>query len=1046
MAEDTRETGARVKRGNVASDSRHSGSIRSGSPILSLSSETPAAQFAVGKSAQEGERTQDDVTSFASGNRLPLESLLPLRAAVVTLRFTAQANLATFHAPALTGFLRTLLQEAADYDLHLTVDAPESGRTAYRAGDRYRFALYGSSGGENLLGQALQNLAKLPVSARRSDPAMPFRDNLVFEEARDLFTGRQAISVDQLTPYSESELDREAACWREADFARVRWLSPVRLLLEKERRAGRRGELRYCRDRREVSSELLCARAHDAFADLLRRRGVEPGSRGPAPVPETVDMDLFWVDSRYRDEQGNEQAMGGLMGVADLGAGPDRPIEFWRLWVLGQYLGIGQRRAFGWGRYRLEKRDGGGTLQRTAPTASLLGRAAEEENLSQAYAAIRANVRPPAKTLSDDEWPEPLSEKEEDEEPDDAPAERLARLGRSLAAGDYRPPSLKGVVVREPDGDLRALAVPPFFDRVAQRAVAQVLGAAIEPLLSRGSFGYRPRRSRHGAALAIRDAYREGYRWVFESDIEHFFDSVRWSHLHNRLSALFGDDPVVPLVLRWMSAPVEYRGQRIERSAGLPQGAPLSPLMANLMLDDFDGDLEAAGFRLIRFADDFVVLCKDRERAEEAARAARTSLAEIGLGLNAGKTRVTDFERGFEYLGYVFVNDMALDAAGERRKEPAAEPKAPAGWLAEAQRCEATPDLAENTAPISVQPGAGIIHSASAGEEGAVVYVTGAPALIGVSQGRLEVRRESKTLRSVPLSAVRTLVLIGPHHLTTPALKAALRNRLPVHFADSIGRYQGVLWDGQPGAEGAELWLLQAARSREPAFCLMVARRLVEVRLRHQREVLRQRDAEGSARDERAAMETLILKAGRAQSRDELNGLEGQGAKLYFRILSRWIPAEWGFDGRERRPPPDPFNVLLSLGYTILYAHAETSLRATGLLPWLGFYHQPHGRHATLASDLMEPFRHLVERTALAMATQGRLKPDDFTIGADGCRMKEAPRREYLAALTERFEKPIAGLDDQESLRLWEHLHRQNLRLIDSLRKPSVLFKAWCMR
>ena len=126
-------------------------------------------------------------------------------------------------------------------------------------------------------------------------------------------------------------------------------------------------------------------------------------------------------------------------------------------------------------------------------------------------------------------------------------------------------------------------------------------------------YAYRRGFSRQGAARAIEQAYAEGYRYVLDADIRAFFDRVDWTILFAKLEALYPDEPLVELLRAWIEAPVLFDGRHIERHCGLPQGSPVSPLLANLYLDTFDEELLDQDFRLVRFADDFVVLAKDPE-------------------------------------------------------------------------------------------------------------------------------------------------------------------------------------------------------------------------------------------------------------------------------------------------------------------------------------------------------------------------------------------------------------------------------------------------
>lgn len=993
---------------------------------------------------------------------LPLETLLPIHAVDITLRFLTPARLHPFHQPALTAFLRSFLDTDVPYDVLLTLDAPESGRIAYQAGQRYRFTVFALAGGEEVLNALLEQLRQLPESAQNTDSLMPFRDNLAFVAAHDFFKGHPIRDVLDASVYTRNELDHDVAYWQRVGCHQLRWLSPVRLLRAKEQRVDSKGEARYCRDSTDLSFELLAARLHDSFADLLRRRGEDTATRCIPPQLTAPNSELFWVDSRYRNERHREQVMGGLMGLLTLPELTDDNTLAWDsvwgpLWVLGQYCGIGQRRAFGWGRYQLESAKGISAFRRCEPAASLLEQCATTDNLALAYEIMHDNLRekqpdhPAAEESEDELW---LAH---DRVTDDSDlAARLERMSRQLAGGHYQPPALHGVIIRDNDGGIRPLAIPPFSDRVAQRAVAQVLTPIIEPLLAHGSFGYRPRRSRQTARQAILDAYDEGYRWVYESDIDDFFDSVSWRHLRTRLQAIFGSDPMIELILNWMAAPVHYQEQVVQRSAGLPQGSPLSPLLANLMLDDFDSDLETAGFKLARFADDFVILCKDRDEAEDAARVAEHSLAEVGLRLNQSKTHIRSFNQGFRYLGYVFVNDLALDVGGQKDDAPSepAEPP-PNSWLAQLARrapqaLEPDQTLPKRKSleplPTATQPDVNRLGDRSNTESpaGTMLFVTGASTMLVTKGGRLQMRRDESVIADVGWNGLAGIVLIGPQHISTPALRAALKRAIPVHFASSSGRYQGSAWPVEPGYEGWQLWLHQQRLFTDDAQVVDAARSLVDARLRHQREVLRQRSA-----GERyiTAIDQGLNALNSAATLSVLNGVEGRAASAYFSGLQQLVPATFDFTGRNRRPPRDPFNALLSLGYTVLYAHVDTVVRACGLLPWLGFYHRSHGRHAALASDLMEPFRHLVERAALLAVVDGRLQPDDFTIDPEyGCRLTTEARRSYLALLSERFDSPIKAIGDTEAKTLPYHLYAQSQAIVAWVRGNAEQFKAWRQR
>ncbi len=181
-------------------------------------------------------------------NLLPHSGLLPLRGLAVTLEFTAEARFSFFHQPALHAFIRHLLDSPEDIATLLTLDTPESGRNHFRAGDRYCFAIIVMAGGEGLLVRLMNRLRELPASAKRTDLAIPLRDNLRLVELRDLLTDKPVKLISDLHLFDHKRLEAEVALWQFAPAIILRWLSPARLLREKGVRGATGGEGRYCRE------------------------------------------------------------------------------------------------------------------------------------------------------------------------------------------------------------------------------------------------------------------------------------------------------------------------------------------------------------------------------------------------------------------------------------------------------------------------------------------------------------------------------------------------------------------------------------------------------------------------------------------------------------------------------------------------------------------------------------------------------------------------------------------------------------------------------
>ncbi len=225
--------------------------------------------------------------------------------------------------------------------------------------------------------------------------------------------------------------------------------------------------------------------------------------------------------------------------------------------------------------------------------------------------------------------------------------DNLADLRGALANGRYRPGPLQCVDIAKPGGGWRRLAIPPVRDRVVQSAAAIALDRLIDPRLSDASFAYRRGRSVEHAIGRVMTYRLWGADWLVDGDIERYFDSIPHERLMRRLAGHVRCRRTGQLVRHWLE---RFSGN----GRGVAQGAPISPLLANLYLDPVDRAIDRRSHRLVRYADDFVILTRDRKRAERALARMGSLLAAQGLTLHPEKTRVTHFADGFTFLGYCF--------------------------------------------------------------------------------------------------------------------------------------------------------------------------------------------------------------------------------------------------------------------------------------------------------------------------------------------------------------------------------------------------------
>lgn len=298
-------------------------------------------------------------------------------------------------------------------------------------------------------------------------------------------------------------------------------------------------------------------------------------------------------------------------------------------------------------------------------TQALLAHVLERANLQRALKQVRRNKGAPGiDGMTVDELPEYLKH-------------RWPEIRAQLEAGSYRPQPVKRVEIPKPDGKTRPLGIPTVLDRFIQQAIAQVISAQWEPHFHRHSYGFRPGRSAHQAVREVQANIRAGHGWVVDMDLQAFFDRVNHDRLTARLKHRGIEADLLRLINRYLKAGVSVAGNIEATAMGVPQGGPLSPVLANVVLDELDWELDRRGHRFARYADDCNILVKSK-RAGERVMASVTRFVSDSLRLTVNTLKsAVDRPMNRKFLGFTVsrngarlkVADKALEKLKDRVRE-----------------------------------------------------------------------------------------------------------------------------------------------------------------------------------------------------------------------------------------------------------------------------------------------------------------------------------------------------------------------------------------
>ncbi|MGL6260373.1 CRISPR-associated endonuclease Cas1 [Vibrio sp. WXL210] len=603
----------------------------------------------------------------------------------------------------------------------------------------------------------------------------------------------------------------------------------------------------------------------------------------------------------------------------------------------------------------------------------------------------------------------------------------LSQLKLELERDAWTPQAFKTYDIPKSNGQSRRIAVPTVRDRVVHTWLAQQITPKLDAIFLSSSFAYRKHRSYIDAIKRVEFLRDSGFQWVVDADIKQYFDSVSHRILFEKLSVTLGDSQLCQWIERAITlAQCDTQGQLAygrEIGKGIPQGSGLSPVLANLYLHELDHTMQMHKFALVRYADDFVVHCQTEQEAHSALAQVERVLAKLELELNPSKSGIRHFSDGFVFLGAQFIDQLTL-ASSEHTEQ--CYYQYPTQSLTEQDNeadITAQPELEHVHEPLSphyqqlnaliegdfesddvkTEP---IKQSLSQIAKLRTLYVQRQGSVLSLRGGQLIVSFRGEELQRFPASSLDTIWLFGNIHPTSAVTKHCLAHAIPLVYLSQSGQRQGMLSSLE--VKNPLLLRAQVEEGNQPEIIIQRARFIVTQKLSHQLALLRRWNKQGLPTEDTVINGLIDARAhsGLCQDIAQLRGYEGMGARFYFQQWKAWLATQWRFEGRNRRPPNDPVNALLSYGYQLLFNNIQTLLELRGLSPLFGYLHTQATGFPSLALDMMEQWRpFVVDEVVLRMVLRQQFSPNDFTVASDGCVMSKPVRQSFIAAIEQRMQQ-----------------------------------------
>ena len=568
------------------------------------------------------------------------------------------------------------------------------------------------------------------------------------------------------------------------------------------------------------------------------------------------------------------------------------------------------------------------------------------------------------------------------------------KLYTEILENTYNPSPNTAFTIKTKNRNERIVEQLSFKDLIISQYLLKTLGKTFDSFFEEESIGFRKGIPAEKAIQMVKSAAEQGFEYVVESDIESFFPSIDLGKLKNLLDFYLPkkDTQVRSLLEKLINTGYIFKGGYYKRLKGLAQGSPLSPILANLYLDSFDEKIKAMDVRLIRYGDDFVILCKTREDAEAALSGSETFLAELGLKIKNEKTAFKSLKEGFRFLG------MNFTSGGKILKQ-------------------------EEKADIFKKP----------------LYITAPYTYLSLNGESIDIKKNKKILQTIPFRRVNEIMVMEKSVFSTALIKKCTENKIPFTITLNNGYYITTI---KPDSKSYFSFSYEHGRkydSLSDTEILSIAKAFAAGKIKNYISLFKQKYRKGSNEllDELYEVEAKIHQAGTVH---EVRGIEGWGTKKVYRGLNSSIKSPFFYLEKRNRKQPDRVNSLMNFGSYLLFSRINATLRAAGLNPYLGFLHSPDNDYESLVCDIQELFRARIVRLMIRLINLKIIDDRDFVKSERGYYLKREGVKKYL----HHFEAEMNKRPSKRSLSLKEHIYAQ----VDTIKnwvldKCSLSFYHW---